>query len=91
LSVILQPLIVFDRPFPLSSSLNRAKKHNLIEEFIEMQISRHWRMKSLRYRLEGIRTQQGDVQLNNRPAQRKTDTQTAQAVTAERRAVVVGR
>jgi hypothetical protein len=56
-----------------------------------MQISRHWRMKNLRYRLEGVRTQQGEVQLNNRPAQRKTETQTAQTITAERNAVVVGR
>lgn len=56
-----------------------------------MQISRHWRMKNLRYRLEGIRTQQGEVQLNNRPALRKTETQTVQTVTSERSAVVVGR
>jgi hypothetical protein len=54
-----------------------------------MQISRHWRMKNLRYRLEGVRTQQGAVQLNHRPAQRKN--QTTQTITTERSAVVVGR
>lgn len=32
-----------------------------------MQISRHWRLNSQRYRLEGIRYQNGDVSLQNRP------------------------
>ena len=32
-----------------------------------MQISRHWRMNALRYRLEGVRTQQGEARLQPRP------------------------
>lgn len=32
-----------------------------------MQISRHWRMNSLRYRLQGIRYTNGDVRLQPRP------------------------
>ena len=32
-----------------------------------MQISRHWRMKAQRYRLEGVRYQNGEVSLQNRP------------------------
>jgi hypothetical protein len=32
-----------------------------------MQISRHWRLNSQRYRLEGIRYNNGDVSLQNRP------------------------
>ena len=33
-----------------------------------MQISRHWRMNALRYRLEGVRTRQGEARLQSRPA-----------------------
>ena len=33
-----------------------------------MQISRHWRIKPQRYRLEGVRYQNGDISLQNRPA-----------------------
>ena len=32
-----------------------------------MQISRHWRMNSQRYRLEGVRYQNGEVSLQVRP------------------------
>lgn len=32
-----------------------------------MQISRHWRLNSQRYRLEGVRYQNGEVSLQNRP------------------------
>ena len=32
-----------------------------------MQISRHWRMNSQRYRLEGVRYQNGEVSLQERP------------------------
>ncbi|HSW90106.1 MAG TPA: hypothetical protein VLH19_04515 [Patescibacteria group bacterium] len=32
------------------------------------QISRHWRMNSQRYRLEGVRYENGQVSLQNRPA-----------------------
>jgi hypothetical protein len=32
-----------------------------------MQISRHWRLNSKRYRLEGVRYQNGEVSLQERP------------------------
>ncbi len=32
-----------------------------------MQISRHWRIKQQRYRLEGVRFQNGEISLQNRP------------------------
>lgn len=32
-----------------------------------MQISRHWRLKAKRYRLEGVRYSNGAVQLCDRP------------------------
>jgi len=32
-----------------------------------MQISRHWRMNSLRYRLQGVRYENGKVSLQARP------------------------
>jgi len=33
-----------------------------------MQISRHWRIKSQRYRLEGLRYENGEISLQTRPA-----------------------
>ena len=36
-----------------------------------MQISRHWRMNSNRYRLQGVRYGNGDVSVQNRPVQNK--------------------
>ena len=36
-----------------------------------MQISRHWRIKSQRYRLEGIRFENGEVSLQTRPTARE--------------------
>lgn len=33
-----------------------------------MQISRHWRIKSQRYRLEGVRYENGEISLQTRPA-----------------------
>lgn len=32
-----------------------------------MQISRHWRMNALRYRLEGVRSLHGEPRLQRRP------------------------
>ncbi len=32
-----------------------------------MQISRHWRLNSLRYRLQGVRYENGTVSLQSRP------------------------
>lgn len=33
-----------------------------------MQISRHWRLNSQRYRLQGVRYENGEVSLQSRPA-----------------------
>ncbi|MCA0453207.1 MAG: hypothetical protein LCI00_04455 [Chloroflexi bacterium] len=33
-----------------------------------MQISRHWRLNSQRYRLQGVRYENGEMSLQNRPA-----------------------
>jgi hypothetical protein len=38
-----------------------------------MQISRHWRMNSQRYRLEGVRYSNGEVSLQTRPARVEGD------------------
>lgn len=35
-----------------------------------MQISRHWRLNSQRYRLQGVRYENGEVSLQPRPAPR---------------------
>jgi hypothetical protein len=48
-----------------------------------MQISRHWRLNSKRYRLEGVRYENGDVSLQQRPTVISTDnteTQMAEVV-----------
>ena len=33
-----------------------------------MQISRHWRLNAQRYRLQGVRYENGETSLQNRPA-----------------------
>jgi len=33
-----------------------------------MQISRHWRLNAQRYRLQGVRYENGEMSLQNRPA-----------------------
>ena len=49
-----------------------------------MQISRHWRIKAKRYRLEGVRYSNGEVRLQDRPvlvsAQPTETVQQAQSV-----------
>jgi hypothetical protein len=55
------------------------------KEVPNMQISRHWRIKPLRYRLEGVRYENGEVSLQTRPAlpadaQRKPQPKDAQVV-----------
>jgi hypothetical protein len=58
-----------------------------------MQISRHWRMNSQRYRLAGVRYQNGQVRLQPRPVQ-PDDEQRDTMVTPwmmERAAVAAGR
>ncbi len=37
-----------------------------------MQISRHWRLNSQRYRLQGVRYETGEMSLQNRPAPTNT-------------------
>jgi hypothetical protein len=44
------------------------------KESFTMQISRHWRMNSQRYRLEGVRYENGQVSLQNRPAPTANET-----------------
>jgi hypothetical protein len=48
-----------------------------------MQISRHWRVKSLRYRLEGVRYENGEISLQNRPAPAATDARKSDAKATE--------
>ncbi|MFO7322722.1 MAG: hypothetical protein DIU68_013405 [Chloroflexota bacterium] len=58
-----------------------------------MQISRHWRMNSQRYRLEGMRFQNGEVCLQTRPAPAVEIVRTAPRPAASNRehAMVAGR
>jgi hypothetical protein len=58
-----------------------------------MQISRHWRLNSQRYRLQGVRYENGEVSLQARPAPRNNrETQTDGRVqTNETRVAVSGR
>jgi hypothetical protein len=42
-----------------------------------MQISRHWRLNSQRYRLEGYRNRNGEVSLQARPTSNPTSEVTA--------------
>lgn len=57
-----------------------------------MQISRHWRLNSQRYRLEGVRYQNGDVSLQNRPVVMDVRVQeTTPAPTKKVAEVVVGK
>jgi hypothetical protein len=41
-----------------------------------MQISRHWRLNAQRYRLEGVRLEDGSVSLQNRATTQETQTDT---------------
>jgi fibronectin type 3 domain-containing protein len=38
-----------------------------------MQISRHWRMNAQRYQLTGVRYENGEVRLQNRPVMIETE------------------
>lgn len=59
-----------------------------------MQISRHWRMNAQRYQLVGVRYENGEVSLQNRPTEPSADTIQSETeivhteATAERDAVV---
>ncbi|MFN8530900.1 MAG: hypothetical protein U0670_20030 [Anaerolineae bacterium] len=57
-----------------------------------MQISRHWRIKQQRYRLEGVRFQNGVVSLQNRSTpQMERDSAAQGNREAQRTAVTLGR
>ena len=43
-----------------------AQLKGSIEGVLRMQISRHWRLNSQRYRLEGVRYENGEVRLQAR-------------------------
>lgn len=45
-----------------------------------MQISRHWRLNSQRYRLQGVRYENGEVSLQARPAPLNRDFDTTEEV-----------
>jgi hypothetical protein len=55
-----------------------------------MQISRHWRLNSQRYRLQGVRYDNGSVSLQNRPqptAEREAEgRETAEVVVVSQKA-----
>ncbi|RMG90142.1 MAG: hypothetical protein D6712_00385 [Chloroflexi bacterium] len=48
-----------------------------------MQISRHWRMKALRYRLQGVRYNNGAVSLQARPNNQDSNNRTSEKRTAQ--------
>jgi len=56
-----------------------------------MQISRHWRLNSQRYRLEGVRYYNGEVRLQARPVPCVEQRETSEKPVQERVPVVVGR
>jgi hypothetical protein len=56
-----------------------------------MQISRHWRIKPQRYRLEGVRYENGEISLSNRPAPVETPRKREDKPQAERVRAAVGR
>ncbi|MBN8617276.1 MAG: hypothetical protein J0L63_00130 [Anaerolineae bacterium] len=49
-----------------------------------MQISRHWRLNSQRYRLQGIRYETGEVSLQTRPTPPNAQEQTLRKEVAEK-------
>jgi hypothetical protein len=57
-----------------------------------MQISRHWRLNSQRYRLQGVRYQNGEVSLQARPAPRnQKEGQKTEQITSENHVAVASR
>ena len=54
-----------------------------------MQISRHWRMNSQRYRLQGVRYQNGEVSLQARQTPPANEAARTQEQTAQRVAIPV--
>lgn len=48
-----------------------------------MQISRHWRLNSQRYRLQGVRYETGEMSLQNRPAPTNTKEEIVKAETTD--------
>ena len=64
-----------------------------IEGVLRMQISRHWRLNSQRYRLEGVRYENGEVCLQARiiPRAETTQSETSVKPVQVRVPVTVGR
>lgn len=56
-----------------------------------MQISRHWRLNSQRYRLEGVRYVNGEVRLQARPVPCGTPEVKPVQVQAQRMSVAAGK
>lgn len=54
-----------------------------------MQISRHWRMNAQRYRLEGVRYENGEVSLQVRPQEPNSEVDVAEEL-PERQPELVG-
>ena len=52
-----------------------------------MQISRHWRLNSQRYRLEGFRNSNGEVSLQSRPTLNTEAAHTDEPVMTNKEAV----
>ncbi len=46
-----------------------------------MQISRHWRLNSQRYRLQGVRYETGEMSLQNRPTPSSVKAETSKTTT----------
>lgn len=55
------------------------------EELETMQISRHWRLNAQRYRLQGVRYENGEVSLQNRPSLPQTQEQPIREVEATKK------
>ena len=56
-----------------------------------MQISRHWRLNSQRYRLEGVRYGNGEVRLQARVLPNADQPETSKKLVQERVPVAAGR
>jgi len=55
-----------------------------------MQISRHWRLNAQRYRLEGVRYENGETSLQRRPVMgdtEETDTEAIEVVEDQERTI----
>ena len=87
-------VIGFDSRQTLQSGQFRANLHKFssLGVTLTMQISRHWRLNSQRYRLQGVRYQNGEVSLQARPAPRNhRESQKTEQITSENPVAVASR